>query len=976
MADYQRLIDDIQEVLASELDVDVGAGAFTGLNTQLTDAVREVNERLGKCDRLLRKGHRAEAIRQAETEPNLLVAATVLDFLEQEYWKACVVHLGLPSPPALAIDIASDLNEAYSAEQPLVRLMRDHRLRALARAPLATRINTMRKIFQLDRDSPIWEEDIRAFEKIRLNQLEAEVDEAMQLKDIPALATLEKEVRSQAWLEPPSKRLVKKTVKLHNKLRGNRARTELEAIEAKLTQAYSEFNEDLGRKLRTEWRARAVLGVLRDDDPLLERVAPALEWLEETDQQARAEEEYLAVLAELEHALDEGCTSGELERLYHAVARFETGVPDVLERRVAERARALEVTASRRGRRFLVATILVTLLAAGVTAFGIVHYLREQEVAAIIMGGRGLLEDGKLEECESYIDKMETTKPYIKDRSEFQELTGELAAAKDEEMGRKARLAQHMAAGRARGIENPRWESFQDAFAELEEAEKLCVSDAEKADVKRLHGQITNKRNEMQDEVDEAFTADLNELLGRFERLDQENMAAVDGLISEAGALGERARVTPELKNPLAPMVARLGAIREGALAADREAQFLQRVTSAVGNLETFRSELESYCEKFPGTGRANSFEKVAKTEVPLWNGVKQWKQLISQWSSQDWTRLSSAEAKASLDEVEELRADYPNFPQSAILESSLLFLGPIANRVDADKNEIHSALEEILHHWSVESVDMVETNDGKKYYFQKEPQPTRADFTFQYIPTFDPANTVRVKLAKAEIVNPPKEENFDWTSPQKLFSESALKKLAALDDGNWEITFCSILKELHHSERMDPILKLQLIEHVLGPACEGSYPLKKAFEKQVERIESAGSADDASWPDPNDDAANDAREDAARTLAQLGDIDAASAQTTQQLDQMSHPSFGASYTWLGWLCKNDGEDWTCARPGVLQGTSGELFVFHVLPGDTPAQFSKIGSVQDGRFAISASSEEVLAEGRGVFIRKTAGSAP
>ena len=533
-----------------------------------------------------------------------------------------------------------------------------------------------------------------------------------------------------------------------------------------------------------------------------------------------------------------------------------------------------------------------------------------------------------------------------------------------------------MAAARAAGIENPRWDSFRTAFDDLEEADKVAKSDAEKADVSRLHGQITNKRNEMQDEVDETFSADLNGLQGRFENLDREDMAAIDGLIDEAGALEERPRVTSELKIPLAPMVARLGALRKSILANSREAQSFQKITGAVGNRETFRQALESYCREFPGTETANSFERVAKTEIALWNGMEEWKQLIDQWSSQDWTGVSSAEAKAFLAEVEKLRADHPDFPQSVNLEPSLLFLGAIANRVDANGQKTHLALRDLFGNWFVRKAGMVELEDGKKYYFLKEPRNTGLFVAIYYTPTFDPANTVRVELARPKIVNPRKGESFDWTSPQSLFSEAALTQLVALRDATWESTFCAILKELYGSRGMDPILKLQLIERVLACACEGSYPLRTAFEKHIEEIESAGGAGDASWPDPNDEAANSAREDAAQTLAQLGDIGEAIAQTEQQLREVSHPSFGASYTWIGWLRESRSKEWTCSsQPGVLQGVSGELFVLHV-PRGSPAQFSKIGSVQGGRLAIKASSNEVMVEGRGVFVGKATDSAP
>ena len=973
MADYQQLIDNIQSVLSSELSV--GEEVLAGLNSQLTDATAEVNERLNFCCGLLRDGHRAEAIRQAETEPNLLAAATALDFLEREYWDAFVRQCGLPCPPSLAIEAALDLNEAYSAEQPLEHLMRNHRLRALARDSLGARISTMRKIWKLDPDNPIWEKDIREFEKARLNQLASEVDAVVQREDVQALQMLEQEVCSEDWLEKPPKHLVDRTAQLHGQLRAKLARAALEKIEPKLMEAYSEFDVDLGRKLRERWNSRVVIAQVRADDPMLERVAPALEWLVKMDSQSQHEQEYHAALAALEYALDEGCTQEELERAYHNVARHEMGMSEVLKRRVAERVRALQVTSARRNILILVGLILVTLLVAGAVGLGITRHMRNEEVATTIMNGRGLLEDGKLAECEGYVEKMETTKPYITDNSEFQKLVEELKAAIEKEDGRKARLAQYMAAARTAGVENPRWESFQTALAELEDADRIAVSDAEKADVLRLRGQITAKRNEMQDEVDKAFETDVNELLGRFEKLDQEDVAAIDGLIREAKTLENRARVTSGLKNPLAPLVARLGALREGILTTEREAQLLHRVTHAVGNLDGFTHALESYVEAFPSTGRANSFEKVAKNEVPLWAGVEQWRGLMQRWPVKDWSLLAPDRAKTFMDEVEKMRADHGDCPEPANLEPLLSYLGVVTNRVDADGNKIHLTLREVFDNW-VNKVNMVEAKDGKRYYFREDPIPNREGLIFYYIPAFDPADTVRVKLEMTDIANPAtRQGSFDWTSPQMPFREFALSQLDGLGDHNWERTFCAILKGLDNSQKIDAILRLQLLEHVLAVGCEGSYCMEKAFEKYIERLEVAGGSVDVAWLDPNDEAVNEARKNAEQTLSELGDMDEEIAATAQLLKQMSQLSLGRSYTWIGWLCEKGPEEWDClTRPGV-QKTSGELFVLHVGRGG-PAQFTKIGSSQGGRYVVNTPAKEALIEGRAVFFVKAESSTP
>src|SRR5262245_31832678 len=84
------------------------------------EAIRETNERLHACDELLRDGHRAQALKACEQEPDLLQVTSLLDFPERPLWHGLLVEAGYSAPPPVLWDDASDLNEAYNLEKPLI----------------------------------------------------------------------------------------------------------------------------------------------------------------------------------------------------------------------------------------------------------------------------------------------------------------------------------------------------------------------------------------------------------------------------------------------------------------------------------------------------------------------------------------------------------------------------------------------------------------------------------------------------------------------------------------------------------------------------------------------------------------------------------------------------------------------------------------------------------------------------------------
>src|SRR5687768_11341779 len=138
MADLYDLIERMQVTLASS--VQPAKDQLRELHGELSEQIRRTNKRLRECDALMAKGLRTEAIQMAEQEPPLLDVVAILDFPELPEWNDFVAELGLTVAPELQIEIAADLNRAYSDDGPLKSLLQRFRLSSLSRAPLKTRI--------------------------------------------------------------------------------------------------------------------------------------------------------------------------------------------------------------------------------------------------------------------------------------------------------------------------------------------------------------------------------------------------------------------------------------------------------------------------------------------------------------------------------------------------------------------------------------------------------------------------------------------------------------------------------------------------------------------------------------------------------------------------------------------------------------------------------------------------------------------
>ena len=140
----------------------------------------------------------------------LLDRAPVPDFPELPEWNDFVAELGLTVTPELQIDIATDINDAYSEDAPLERLLRKFRVLSLARSPLRARIDILRQIAKRDGSAPYWKEDLKGYEEVRIRQIGDEAREAINGQDYDTVRKLADELHNKSRLVKPDRRVAER----------------------------------------------------------------------------------------------------------------------------------------------------------------------------------------------------------------------------------------------------------------------------------------------------------------------------------------------------------------------------------------------------------------------------------------------------------------------------------------------------------------------------------------------------------------------------------------------------------------------------------------------------------------------------------------------------------------------------------------------------------------------------------------------
>lgn len=348
IAEIHELLESVRVTLASSMNPE--KEQLERLHGELDSEIRSANKRLRECDALLAEGHRSEAIQLAEQEPNLLEVVSILDFPELVEWNDFVAELGLTVTPQLQIDIATDINGAYSDDEPLERLMRKFRLLSLARAPLRSRIDLLRQIAKRDSGTAYWKDDLKSYEQVRIRQIADEARDAIANRQYADIRRLSDEVNKKPWYLKPDRRVVERLEQAMEDVRKLEALQHLNGLTRELLAAKDGGNEGEVRAILNKWN-----GIAQKCDPSSDvyqeakvEISPVTKWLQELDKKGEESDRFAADLKKLQKVIR--AEKSAIEDLYHyydIVVDYEDfDIPDSIQEKYEARILQIEKQAA------------------------------------------------------------------------------------------------------------------------------------------------------------------------------------------------------------------------------------------------------------------------------------------------------------------------------------------------------------------------------------------------------------------------------------------------------------------------------------------------------------------------------------------------------------------------------------------------------------------------------------------------------
>jgi vacuolar-type H+-ATPase subunit I/STV1 len=938
MLDFQRIIDDVRNLLyMSSVD---GDDYFHGAAADLSLAVDEVNERLRKCGGLLRKGLRCEALQLCEIEPNLLDVVALLDFPEREQWDQVLIRRGMTSPAPLLLDVAADLNEAYALAQPLDALLQRHRLLAMSRAPLRLRIETLRKLAEADTNNPIWHDDLRVFEAERLTEIRAETSRAMAAGDLAALDALSAELENGDWREQRPDDLVMQIAGARARYERCQALAALQKVEQQLNEAFAAFDVDAGRRLRAEWT-----GMTRSWDSLVspeltERVAPALQWLQEQDDLARRQERHAAAVGALSEALVLQKPLSEVAQLHRAAA-LGGEIPADVEKRYKTYVATLHTAVARRNRLAIIGVVVGLLLIAGLLGL-LVHYkMRQNQVEKLAQSLERLQAAGpEADDAQLYDEAQKLRDDYparVVEDPKIQEILRRIEQRCAKEVKRRQQFQAEVDSIR-KLIADKDADKASEAVAGLTD---LVKTDGDKRAVRDLKAEIDKLRDAARREFDQKLLAELKAIEQRVDKAEKEvkgnsrlAAATLAGLDADLKALqGRSSGAGAEVPQAIESLKKRVGVIGDHARNASDEQGFLDRITATVGDdagPAQFLKELSAFRQRFPNTPRARSFERAAG-EAAAWEWLAQWNQLVAALRKETLARLNPQSAAGYAATTKKLLGDLRAHPDAQRFQPLLECFRAVAARVDSSGKPIEAKLTAILKNQVVSDVWYVEDKGGRRWYLPEDPKLDLADAKraspslrkgFQHLVNFDlTARKVKSLALASEIA-------AVGRAPQVELAATLKKRLEnGRPDGpqqDWERGFCRIVQDIDADTHTDAVLRAYLLGETLALGAKGSAFLTKGFGPLVQKLNEANVTESTNWIDPDDTDARDVRRSAQKVLAAFHDEMTPAFRAIGKELNAFDVGVGTEYRWIGWLLQSDDGAWHCEhRP--LRRESGEL---------------------------------------------------
>jgi len=902
--------------------------------------VQAVNQRLDDAVMLLRKGLRSEAIQRVEMAPNALESAAELEFPEWDDWNEILQFMGIPLPPKLNQDYVSQINEAIIESLPLDALLGRHRRLAIAKAPLSVRLRTLRQIARVDPSNRVWNEDVESWEKVRLQQIDSELNRALEHENGRRLYELSRELTQDAWRITPSSRLIEQSSFAAESYVRQIQEAELKKIGPQLVDAHERGDEQTARRLRGEWQSVRSRYEVEIPEHLEASVAPALRWLEDLDRQKVMESERELAITELESALEANKSIESIQQAYDQASRFDKPVPAELARRVERLATA--PARKRKQKRILIGSV------AGLFA-----------LAAIISGAMMFLSSSKQQARKEKIAQMQD----FVDKEQFDAaLTfyGSLQAADPQFAADPQLIAMKSTAERAIKDQAYRVERFEKLLGQAEsedpaliddslfpQLDELASSEGERArveDIKRRKGTYLQRETEKQSE---AMLADLAQMRNTFSQLQSRgsssaNRQAIGNLLTSVARLPRKYPLRNDdavakhqvLRDQVSDALSRM---KDSSMIAEQRDEAIESLITA-RSLDAYGNVLDELSTRSVARSGFIEFDTVLD-EMRHWDNVQRTNRWLDEFGKRLVSGVTSSEANALIESAEELQADVR--PNPVLLRMPDFF--DKMEEITARRQILSEVFTRITRHPLAKAVtltvpDATMPSGNKVQFLYADEAKQNADrmsrttsFGMQIIT--DELGGTRNRPFEGPLpkVSPEPSRTIEYVVNQKSKKEINLNQY-------WERTLILMVADIRKRPELDGRIKEWLIDKLLTAGARGSEQLKQMIPQTLQILKRRTSVRER-WYEPRN-----------KNTSLTPELDAMiRAELPIALNRLSTPFLDyqqiaeSELEWIGFLAESPSGQIEPHLRGPLPEEDGTIYV--ATPADEPGAETAIVSV-------------------------------
>ena len=799
------------------------------LAIEYAQRVGQVNLRLAECVGLLRKGLRSEAIQRASMKPNVLDQSAELDFWELDEWFEILRFCGITLPPLVDRDAAAELHDAFLKEQPIEELLRQHRRLALGKAPLGWRLSVLRSIRHRDSLNPVWDEDIRQWETVRIQQIRAAWRDADEHGDLTHLNEFHKELSYPTWLVTPPVELKQQVDQARQRHLKREQIESLKSMADSLHQAYVEGNEATAISLATDWDA--MCNQMRSPAPsdLLNEIAPALDWVQEVlrNRALNAEksklESNLSLLLNKETSHEE-----ELKRAYRDVIDLELGIDFELLQRYQNRIN--QIHSNRRRKYILTISGISALVFGSIASVGYWFWNESYQNALTKVSSQltKFLDEGKIEQAKQLLDEFEKKAPYVARAPQMQKIATSISAKLVEETKRRDAFINLLATTEGVATENldP---------STIVAAEKLASSSSEREEVAILRARMEQHQRLQTDKEFESLRDKLSPINDRIQKLlkgpvdgvtDTELEAIKSDLKNAVNAYPKGAAKASKLVDTITN---RVGALQEEIVSQRRnmkeKERLLQEIKTATTTAE-LETGLKSFIEALPRDAFTKDFLTVL-AESPGWKRMDDWIFCCNQFTKQHAAGLLPQDLPELLKQMNSVRSSLDGLPTALLVERFAKAAELAQNRADIIKT-----LQEDLNESVLIELYTLQTNRRNRVFLNHESFENYADAIKKSVASTK-MNLPIISGADGTISNKDFRGQLEYTEEPRASVRILTRTLQSKQDeilADWENKMIGLMRQIIEDGKLDSQIKEMLFARLVSAAREGSISIRESF--------------------------------------------------------------------------------------------------------------------------------------------------